>query len=120
MCKLTAHTSIGYKTASLLCGLVLSLSAYSQADTLQPTPKTFIFSKYKLSTQGASTVSFFSAPLKPSPYKIHYKIKTLTFPSDPNPKPKRFNLIDAIITGYIEGKEEEENKNNFLVPVKKN
>lgn len=107
------------KAMSLLCGLALSLSAFSQTDSSQP--KTFIFSKYQLPTQGDSMVtSFLNAPLKSSPYKIHYKIKTLTFPADPDPKPKRFNLIDALITGYLEDKYKDKNDDRFLVPVKKN
>jgi hypothetical protein len=105
----------------LLCGLTLSLSAYSQGDSSQTAPRTFIFSKYQLPAQGDSTaMSFLNVPLKSSPYKIHYKIKTLTFPADPDPKPKRFNLIDALITGYLEGKNKDKNDDHFLVPVKKN
>lgn len=104
-----------------LCCLVLSLSAYSQVDSSPPAPKTFIFSKYQLlPPQGDSAAtSFFNAPLKSSPYKIHYKIKTLTFPADPDPKPKRFNLIDALITGYFEEKNKDKNEAQFITPFKK-
>jgi hypothetical protein len=107
------------KAMILFCGFALSLSAFSQTDS--SLPKTFIFSKYQLPAQGESTVtSFFNAPQKSSPYKIHYKIKTLTFPADPDPKPKRFNLIDALITGYLEDKYKDKNDDRFLIPVKKN
>ncbi len=109
------------KASGMAFTLLLSLSAYSQTDSVKPAPKTFIFSKYQLPTKGdAVAATFFSAPVKESPYKIHYKIKTLTYPSDPDPKPKRFNLVDALITGYFEGKEEKENDKHFLVPMKKN
>ncbi|HYH13808.1 MAG TPA: hypothetical protein VD794_01220 [Flavisolibacter sp.] len=108
-----------FKTTGIACGLLLSLASYSQADSSQPVPKTFIFSKYQLPVKSdESTTSFFSAPVKASPYKIHYKIKTLDFPSDPDPKPKRFNVIDALITSYLSG-EYKENNNNTIVPFKK-
>lgn len=111
-----------HKALGLFGSLLLSVPAFSQADTLPPAPRTFIFSKYQLPTQGDSSLSFFSAPLKASPYKIHYKIKTLSFPSDPNPKPKRFNLIDWIITGYLDDKDKDRDRNQqaFLMPPKKN
>jgi hypothetical protein len=102
-------------------GVLLSLAAYSQTDSTKPVPNTFIFSKYQLPTQGNATAStsLFSAPVQASPYKIHYKIKTLTYPADPDPKPKRFNLIDALITGYLDDKNKDENNNFLVTPFKK-
>ena len=104
------------RATGFACGLLLSVTSYSQTDSTQPKP--FIFSKYQLPAQGVPTVSFFSALLKESPYKIHYKIKTISFPTDPDPKPKRFNVIDALITSYLSG-DYKENNNNTIVPFKK-
>lgn len=114
--KLT--TRLFSTTAGINCSLLLSLACYSQADSTKPVPKTFILSKYQLPTQGdLATTSFFSVPLQSSPYKIHYKIKTQTFPNDPDSKPKRFNLIDALITGYL--KDKDKNEAHFITPIKK-
>lgn len=111
------------KAVALLCGVVLSLSAFSQNDTTLP--KTFIFSKYQLPAQSESPIAFpfYSAPPPPSPYKIHYKIKTLTFPADTRPE-RPTSIANAVVNGLVETatkklfKDDCDEKNRFLVPLK--
>ena len=110
------------KAMGLLCGLVLSFSAFSQTDDTHP--KTFIFSKYQLPEQSdAASTSFFNAPLKSSPYKIHYKIKTLTYPADTRSE-RSSSIANAVVNGLIETatkklfKEDCEEMNRVFVPLK--
>lgn len=107
--------------AGIALGLLLSVTSYSQADSTLP--RTFSFSRYQLPAQSASTVSFFNAPVKASPYKIHYKIKTLTFPADTRPEPPK-SIVGALVNGIVETAIDDllnkdcEDKNKFLVPIK--
>jgi hypothetical protein len=99
------------------------LSAFSQTNTSQP--KTFIFSKYQLPAQSESAraTSFYSAPLRSSPYKIHYKIKTLTFPADTKPE-RPLSITNALVNGLIETATKKlfnddcEKENRLFVPLK--
>ncbi|WP_148661217.1 hypothetical protein [Flavisolibacter tropicus] len=110
------------KTIGLLCGLMFSFYAFSQTNATQP--KTFIFSKYQLPAQGdAVTTSFYSTPQSSSPYKIHYKIKTLTFPADTRPE-RPTSIASAVVNGLIETatkklfKDNCEETNHMFVPLK--
>ena len=109
------------RTTGLTCSLLVSVVSYSQTDSTDAVPKTFVFSKYQL--QGHAAVSFFSVPLQASPYKIHYKIKTLTFPADTRPE-RPVSIANAVVNGIIETatkrllKDDCEEQNKFLVPLK--
>jgi len=119
------HTRCLFSRAiGLSCGLILSAASYGQADSTQAAPKAFFFSKYQLSAQGSlGSTSFFSVPLKASPYKIHYKIKTLTFPADTRPE-RPTSIVGALVNGIVETATNDlfnndcEEKNKFLVPIK--
>jgi hypothetical protein len=101
---------------SLLVFSLLAIWSYGQKDTIgQPLP--FVFAKYKLPDQKASTLAgTFYSPVRPSTnYKIHYKIKTLHYPAEPE-KPK-FHPLDILINSLLGLDEPAANK--YSMPYKK-
>ena len=121
--EVTANAVQKPRAIALLTGLFLSLTAFSQADTTAAVVRPFSLPKSQLPTPGETSTSFFSAPVNESPYKIHYKIKTLTFPVDPRPEPPK-SLVGALVNGIVETAIDDllnndcEDKNKFLVPIK--